>query len=305
MSEKLTVVDGKQYREVSRKANVGERIKIVQASLTFGDYVNGTVMTVEHIEPNGVRVYPYVDRVNICKFIADYEYVVLEPIEVTDDLRALIDGLTQSFANLTLRVTELDRQVTEILRPIATYKPIKPKPKTRDEIVEQAKKDVVKLSTKYQSSSETPSRRSFWPKECEKDGLFPVHYVEFVVNREKRTVVALIRYLDDKHVIYVGKSRCAPDDCFNAHIGRAIALRRALGLTVPAEYYEAPQPESVRVGDVVRWRNSDSIYRITRISGNKYGLYSFLFGNDSGDWTYDDFNAKYVITDDSREEVGA
>ena len=49
-----------------------------------------------------------------------------------------------------------------------------------------------------------------------------------------------------------GIAKAAPDDCFNVHIGKAIALHRALGLEVPDEYLNAPQPTEVRVGDAVR-----------------------------------------------------
>lgn len=78
--------------------------------------------------------------------------------------------------------------------------------------------------------------------------------VEFVVNSAKRTVVALVfgsESPDYYELREKGITKCAPDDCFNAHIGKAIALRRALGLEVPTEYLNVPQPTEVRVGDVV------------------------------------------------------
>lgn len=48
-----------------------------------------------------------------------------------------------------------------------------------------------------------------------------------------------------------GVSKCHPDDCFNEHIGKAIAIRRALNLPTPEEYIDAPQPTIVKVGDIV------------------------------------------------------
>src|SRR5690625_588026 len=121
----------------------------------------------------------------------------------------------------------------------------------RDEIVERAKKDVKELSTTYLSTAKG-HLVSFWPKECEKDGFARVHNVEFVVNREKRTVVALIIKCNSGEVVYRGIAKCAPGDCFNVHIGKAIASRMALGLEVADEYLNAPQPTEVRVGDIVR-----------------------------------------------------
>jgi hypothetical protein len=296
MSGKITEYDGIQYREVSRKANVGERIKIVQASLTFGDYVNGTVMTVEHIKPNGAHVYPYVDRVNICKFIADYEYVVLEPLaaESIADFRAQVDGLTQTVASLTLRVTELERAGAARYVKVAegTVTNARPSfaPLTRDEIVEMAKKDVAELERDLVG-------RLPWKYACMQDSGH--QKVNFVVNREKRTVVALLSNA------YCGggvnaraKSRCAPDDCFNVHIGRAIALRRALGLTVPSEYYEAPQPTEARVGDVMfiaPW--TEKVREV-----NKDGGPGYIYDSLASEYLA---NGKGRITDDSRAEVSA
>lgn len=110
----------------------------------------------------------------------------------------------------------------------------------RDEIVEQAKRDVDYLK--------------------DVDGLYTVEsgsefnyacYSEFIVNKKNRTVVALLRGFRTKRIRAKGIAKCAPNDCFNSHIGKAIALRRALGLPVPDEYLNAPQPTEVRVGDFI------------------------------------------------------
>ena len=57
--------------------------------------------------------------------------------------------------------------------------------------------------------------------------------------------------VDSGKVYARGIAKCSPDDCFNVHIGKAIALRRALGEDVPHEYINAPQPTEVRVGDII------------------------------------------------------
>ena len=65
--------------EVKRKANVGERIKIVKPDMSFGDYGVGTEMTVQNAFGNGnVHVEPYNDAKDACKLILASEYVVLE-----------------------------------------------------------------------------------------------------------------------------------------------------------------------------------------------------------------------------------
>ncbi|QAT67805.1 hypothetical protein EQZ20_06970 [Bacillus glycinifermentans] len=107
----------------------------------------------------------------------------------------------------------------------------------RDEIVEQAKADIAKLAPNG------VIKRPFG--ECD---------AEFIVNRNKRTVVVLIKGRYYGRVYVKGIAKAAPDDCFNVHIGKAIALHRALGIEVPDEYLNAPQPTEVRVGDVVAYR---------------------------------------------------
>ncbi|WP_077297368.1 hypothetical protein [Virgibacillus pantothenticus] len=81
----------------------------------------------------------------------------------------------------------------------------------------------------------------------------PTFRVEFVVNREKRTVVALLRRYFTYRVHARGIAKCHPDDCFNEHIGKYIALLRACGNTVADEYLYTPQPTEVRVDVVVEY----------------------------------------------------
>lgn len=121
----------------------------------------------------------------------------------------------------------------------------------RDRIVEQAKNDIFDLK-----------------RNGVKDGMdieqgnktyHHVYYVvDFVVNREKRTCVALIRSRNGKIVREKGIAKCHPNDCFNVYIGKAIALRRALGLKVPPEYLYAPQPTEKRIGDIVEYNGNVS-----------------------------------------------
>lgn len=74
---------------------------------------------------------------------------------------------------------------------------------------------------------------------------------EFVVNEEKRTVVALLRGYETFDVATKGIAKCHPSDVFNEHIGKAIALGRALGKDV-SEFENALQPTEPVVGHVVK-----------------------------------------------------
>ncbi|MCP6682935.1 hypothetical protein [Bacillus nakamurai] len=163
----------------------------------------------------------------------------------------------------------------------------------RDEIVEQAKADVEKL-TNYGDVVR-----------YETDVLTKACNVEFVVDRDKRTVVALLKGVRTGNVYAKGIAKAAPDDCFNVHIGKAIALRRALGLAVPDEYLNAPQPTEVRVGDVISWTAfKGEVYEITKKSGSTYDFTRIKSGVKYNGLSYENVLSSATIIDDSREEVG-
>ena|SRR5699024_6182131 len=117
---------------------------------------------------------------------------------------------------------------------------IKTQQERRDDIVARAKADIEGLK-----GLGTPYRNEYTAKGYRVD-------VKFVINKEKRTVVALLKKIISKEVVSRGIAKCHPDECFNVHIGKAIALRRALGKRVPHEYLNAPQPTEVRIGDEVK-----------------------------------------------------
>ncbi|MDM5229679.1 hypothetical protein QUF87_00285, partial [Lysinibacillus pakistanensis] len=98
----------------------------------------------------------------------------------------------------------------------------------RAAVIEKAKKFVEVNSNK----------KHFHVPYCDGSGLTSVIFgssdaLEFVVNEDKRTVVALIKSFSTRHEVYHrGITKCNPNDVFNEHIGKAIALGRALGLDV-------------------------------------------------------------------------
>jgi hypothetical protein len=173
--------------------------------------------------------------------------------------------------------------------------------KTRDDIIEMAKRDVAELG---RPASQASTRILYSVKVGKFKGasISRKCYAEFIVNREKRTVVALLRGYNTGVICYRGIAKCHPDDCFNAHIGRAIALRRALGLEVPEAYLNAPQPTEVRVGDVVesRFLRGPERYTVVRTDEevdekpNRCHIESLIVKN---------FPVKTKIIDDSREDA--
>lgn len=187
------------------------------------------------------------------------------------------------------RIRESDKQyfdkAMEEVSKVVTETP----QEKRDRIVEKAKADIDGLK-----GSE------YWDEEAEHyEVKTPWKYYEsvlcdaqFVVNKEKSTIVALLKGFNTGELYKRGIAKCDPSDCFNVHIGKAIALRRAIEVEVPDEYLNTPQPTEVRVGDVVRHR-----------SGKKFTLSEKI----ERDWNKLSvkvvrMNSKeYKVIDDSRE----
>jgi hypothetical protein len=160
----------------------------------------------------------------------------------------IIETLQAEIQSLKERVTALEQLTKGSDAPAPTTHQL-----TRDDIIEMAKRDVAELV------ADIPMH-------------YPYNYVDFVVNRDKRTVVALLRIFKRGEVYARGIAKCHPDDCFNAAIGRAIALRRALGLEVPDEYLNAPQPTEVRVGNVVEITCDDGSKEVFEVGEVDYDV---------------------------------
>lgn len=293
------------YRMVDRKAAVGERVIITNAvedALDDYGYTNGQIHEVKGFTGSDPDIWPDgTDDTAI--FLEREEYRVLEPVETAkttaptaplsaqsplDQAAANISALQAQVKALESRVASLEkaRQPVKVAEgPVDDTPPSfagMPRAKSlqqiRDEIVERAKADVKRLAIGRD--------------------------VDFVVNREKRAVVALICGTISGRIRSRGIAKCAPGDVFNAHIGRAIALRRALGLEVPAEYLNVPNPEEPRVGDVV-----DEVGGLNRKGRVVREMRPRGFGLADEGLTFEGYGWAFIrdckIIDDSREEVGA
>lgn len=280
----------REYNEVRRKANVGELVKVVEADVTFGYYKNDDIFTVRRRCANRGIIID-----GTAPFINDYEYVVLEPVEaVTEQSLTDNDRITQ----LEQRVAELEKQlkqrtswlnyggviseaIEQTIDPVETVVPLKPQ-YTREQVIELAKNDAAELKRDYY-----------------------LHNVKVRVNRKYRVVVATVEAMDGKRE---GRAQCAADDCFNVHIGTALAMRRALGLDVPQYYIDAPVPTEPQVGDVVTFPDvkDTSVYHVITTEDTFGNLnivkstFSFLVGKSA----YVDNFENAIILDDSHDFGG-
>lgn len=128
--------------------------------------------------------------------------------------------------------------------------PIETEQEKRDRLVKQAKEFVKKHKTVTIMSDDGRLETG--------NGTSKYFYytTDFHIKGNKVTAVVYglklgsinNRYLKTREV---GRATCSPNDCFNRHIGEFIALHRALGLDVPQEYLDVPNPTELRFGNVV------------------------------------------------------
>lgn len=172
-------------------------------------------------------------------------------------------------------IDKINAQIEEDRRKSRACRPTSP---SRQQVIEQAKADVERLrKTKV---------RNFSPDVCDR--------VVITTNRSAGVVHAKI-VCSQLGVLSEGTARCEKGDTFNLHIGKAIALHRALQLPVPAVYLNAPQPTKAEVGDLVKL--GGKVYRIVPLSET--------VGFSSGTASVDSIVARTGrIVDDSRVNVG-
>jgi len=202
--------------------------------------------------PGGVsvRIGGFVDA-------GDFEIVNEEASDlgVIEQMQAEINELKSKVAVLEGAKISIREAGENTFRAVVKGKSLLPKTpqQIRNEIVAKAKADVA---GRYKVSGRIPNK---WSDDRD---------VEFIVNKEKRTVAVLLRGYLSGQVYEKGIAKADPSDCFNVHIGKAIALRRALGLEVPAEYSNAPAPTEVRIGDVIWY--SDKYPRLTVVEHTNF-----------------------------------
>jgi hypothetical protein len=246
-----------QYREVKRKAAVGERIKVTNAWATGGLYKNGDVfiVTETHAEHEGA-VIGVAERLSAVSIVVG-EYVVLEPVTESiapsplsaDPLYAAFrQFVADNAAEIRAILPELMEARTDGHYTITSERGLTFVPTlTRAAIIAKATADIEELlRIGHDAYSDLPAGTPFHDR---------MYTAKFHVNRDKRTVTALVnrgisleRIADAKFT-----AKCSPADVFHAEIGKAIALRKALGLTVPTEYTDAPQPDGKNANMIVRY----------------------------------------------------
>lgn len=253
-------INSERFRMVDRKAVVGELVIVTSINgpnATGGRYYKtGNIAKVITSFTGSVRadltqnVWYYKDG----EWNIDREdYRVLEPLNTPLSSRPAAEQSAEIIATLTAEVESLKKRVS------ALEAGAKVRPATDAEVAQAVRKvkrgitaaEVNADLQTYAKESRQRKRDRIVERAKADVKAFAEDNVEFIVNKDKRTVVVLRRNRSNKRVISRGVAKCVPGDVFNAWIGKAIAAYRMFDLDVPAEYLSVPSPTEVRVGDVV------------------------------------------------------
>ncbi len=233
---------------MTNKFKVGDMVRIL--NVVDSEFKEGAIGVIEDCDHSGYREWKV--TVN-----GDYEWFdadEFELVETTHKDSERIAKLEEEVAELKLIVAQIRKPSTVVEEALANdvtaaqaeklfEKQLIPKTpnQLRAEIIEKAKGFIEESKNKngYYKNENLTGFESYWDL-----------VVDFVVNTEKRTIVALLKGYETLDVATKGIAKCDPSDVFNEHIGKAIALGRALGLDV-SEFEQAVQPDEVVKGHIV------------------------------------------------------
>jgi hypothetical protein len=135
----------------------------------------------------------------------------------------------------------------------------------------KAAQDVHRILADNVYSS--PDGVTFLYKLMTKSGRKVQCTAEFIVAKEKKKVICLLKSTHTNRKISKGVAICDEEDTFNADIGMAIALYRALKLNVPSNYFEIPNPTDYEAGQLIEWSDYEGTkYIITKVEGKRYSF---------------------------------
>lgn len=205
-----------------------------------------------------------------------------------------VETLENELSELKLIVAQIRKPSTEVSEALSATtvedkpffsipEPAKTINQLRAEIIEKAKGFVESRM----------NREQLVPWKCG-TGQWYLRNFEFVVDEPKRTIVVLCKSDVQRRIYKRSIAKCMPSDVFNSHIGKAIALGRALGLDV-SEFEQAVQP-TFAVGQIVRNKDGEVSKTITH-----KGIFGSAWYRDCGTWNHEH---KMLIINDTNAIYG-
>src|SRR5690554_5467340 len=239
------------------KFKAGDKVRILDVNkIKYGSmyWRNGDVTEVLSIDIDGdihakgtsgcFAGMPFIIAKNEFDFI---EKVEVAPSKLTKKQR--IATLEQQVETLLRRVEALENGTSYTHTPRLSVKEVEPVSanQKRKAIIDEAKAFVEKVT---EHIGRHHSREIKGYGRLNDVGNEWILYPYFEVKSEKREVTVVLKTRTHGKLQSKGIAKCAPDDVFNADIGKAIALGRALGLDV-TRFEQAVQPTELVIGMVV------------------------------------------------------
>ncbi|SCY14286.1 hypothetical protein [Lysinibacillus fusiformis] len=264
--EDIIEFEGQQYRKVDRVAKVGDVV-------IFNSKIHP-----HNAEPNK----PYIVNRETSNVVGHHDE------ETICDVKFAIYDHGRTPENVD--VYELIEEGLNPHNPMLdeTIEPLTPN-KQRASIIEKSKTFIKNIVGEYDTFRTTIGK---YKDQC----VRPI----FHVNEKKRAIAVLIYGAFSKQLIFKGITKCNPNDVFNEHIGKAIALGRALGLDV-SEFEQAVQPTEFAIGQIFEAKLTEThIEKIVDITGDKCyvergGFYWTNRIQEDDFCIINDTNAKYEV----------
>lgn len=180
----------------------------------------------------------------------------------------------------------IEQKEEEILESRVNIDRVKVRKRRLTHIGEQLRDGLIRLQKQKESPNQKRAqvirKAKRFIKKCESTAKSHGYDIRYAINKEERGVSVMLS--DNSRVIGLKSTKCHPDDVWNKHIGKGIALGRALGIDV-SEFENAPQPTEIVKGmDVEFLSASHTLYKRGRVKKyNKDDDYAVLeYGYDLG-----------------------
>ena len=245
----------------------GDKVRVVNvAGIEFGElhYYDGLETEVTYTSCDG-DVYLLNAEGEKGVYINRHEIAngVIELIEPKPTKKQRIAALEKTVASLTEQLQALQQQVNERFEPSTvvveadgdTAALAKAIEETSVKTANELRAEVIEWAKEFVESSVERGRNIYALKGDVGNETYKEYFyaIEFFTKENK--VTALVTRTNregekiKRHPDHVGRAKCMPGDVFNEHIGKAIALGRALGLDV-SEFENAVHPTAA-VGQIV------------------------------------------------------
>jgi len=220
--EDIIEFEGDKYRKVDREAHCGDVVIFrINNTSSYQSKTNKPYKVFRPLSENELH-FTGDDGIDYLVYVNAHK----RNIETTDVYELIKEGLNPQIP-----------MVDETIEPLTPNQ-------QRAEIIEKAKKFVEKYDAVRKGDNHHQEGNRFAKNHW--------YETDFFVKESKVTAVVyglMLGIERTRKPLVTDRAKCSPNDVFNEHIGKAIALGRALGLNV-SEFEQAVQP-TVAIGQII------------------------------------------------------